>query len=537
MKRIVLPAIVAAIPAIAAAQSPVQADALSQNELRGTARFMGMGGAFTALGGDLSTLGQNPAGIGVYTRSDVGITLDINMRGYKTETAAATYKDNQTKAFVNNLAYIGAMNLDGALRTFNWGVSYGRKVSFDHITRGYNNPVQNSLTNYIAAFSGGYSEADLGFGNNYNPYLDSGCDWLSILAYNSYMINPSNGTSNSYQGLYLPGQTVSDAMYTVRESGYVDEYNIDLGGNVSDLVYWGVGVGISDISYFRYTDYSESMENGRIVSGNYLVRGNAGYNLYNDNHIWGSGWNLKLGLIVRPINELRIGLAVHTPTWYSLNHNYKGYTDYSYYNPNAAEVSGQNPLQGGEETDMASYTSKLNSPWRLMLGVAGVIDNRAIISVDYERMFYNSMTTKRQNFNDYYYTGYVSADDVNDAIGQYYQGANIVRVGLEYRVTPQFSVRLGYNAQTSNVTKDAADGMYEVMTTGTDPSYSFGKTTQYISAGIGYRYKAWYVDAAYVYKNRKSTFHAYTDFDGYEAPSASVTDNNHSIVLSTGFKF
>ena len=104
-------------------------------------------------------------------------------------------------------------------------------------------------------------------------------------------------------------------------------------------------------------------------------------------------------------------------------------------------------------------------------------------------------------------------------------------------MTPQFSLRLGYNAQTSNVTKDAEDGMYEIMTTGTDPSYSFDKTTQYITAGLGYRYKMWYIDAAYVYKNRKSTFHAYTDFNGFEAPSASVTDNNHSIVLSTGFRF
>ncbi|MDE6097419.1 MAG: hypothetical protein K2L80_03620 [Muribaculaceae bacterium] len=535
MKRIILPALLAAVPVIAAAQSPVQADALSQNELRGTARFMGMGGAFTALGGDLSTLGQNPAGIGVYTRSDVGITLDINMRGYKTETPMSLHKENQTKAFVNNLAYVGAMNLDGALRTFNWGVSYGRKTSFDRITMGYNNPVQTSLSNYIAAFSDGYSPDDLAFDyGKYNPYLDSDCDWLSILGYTSYMISPT-GNGKHYNGLFVPGQTVGDAMYMVRESGYVDEYNIDLGGNVSDVVYWGIGVGINDISYFRYTDYSESMENANVVVGDRIVKGNAGFELYNDNHIWGSGWNVKLGLIVRPINELRIGMAVHTPTWYSLNHSYIAETDFSYYDPAMGEIKNLNPHEGNERTELASYSSKLNTPWRLMFGVAGVIDNRAIISLDYERMFYDSMTTKRQGYG--YYNSFESATDVNDAIDQYYQGSNIVRLGLEYRVTPQFSVRLGYNAQTSNVTKDAADGMYEVMTTGTDPSYSFDKTTQYITAGLGYRYKAWYIDAAYVYKNRKSTFHAYTDFNGFEAPSASVTDNIHSIVLSTGFKF
>lgn len=534
MKRILIPAIIAAIPAVAAAQSPVQADALTQTELRGTARFMGMGGAFTALGGDLSTLGQNPAGIGVYSRSDIGITLDINMRNYKSQTPGNTFKDHQTKAIVNNVAYVGAINLDGVMRNFNWGVSYGRVNSFDHITRGYNYPTQTSLTNYIAAFSNGYTPADLDFGENYNPYLDSDCDWLSILGYTSYMINPT-GTNGQYSGLYIPGVTEGDAEYTVRESGYVDEYNIDFGGNIDDIVYWGIGLGINDLSYFRYTNYSESMKDAEVVSGNTMVKGNAGFELVNDNHIWGSGCNVKLGLIVRPVNELRVGLAVHTPTWYSLNHSYRAYTGYSYYDPNKPEIDKENPFAGNEETDWASFSSKLNTPWRLMLGVAGVIDNRAIISVDYERQFYNSMTTKRQSYG--YYSSYESADDVNDAIDSYYKGCDIFRVGLEYRVTPQFSVRLGYNFRSSNVTKDASDGMYEVMTTGTDPSYSFGKTTNTITAGLGYRYKMWYIDAACVFRNRKSTFHAYTDFNGYEAPMASVTDNNNSIVISTGFKF
>ena len=86
MKKIILASMIASLPAMAMAQSTVDAYAISQNEMRGTARFMSMGGAFTALGGDLSVLGQNPAGIGVYRSSEFGATLDINMRGYKTST-------------------------------------------------------------------------------------------------------------------------------------------------------------------------------------------------------------------------------------------------------------------------------------------------------------------------------------------------------------------------------------------------------------------------------------------------------------------
>lgn len=535
MNRLIIPALAVAIPAITMAQSPVEAAALTQDEMRGTARFMAMGGAFTALGGDLSVLGQNPAGIGVYNRSDIGVTLDIDMRSYKTTSSSAQFKNNHTQALCNNVAYVGGSYLGGTLRTFNWGVSYGRKTSFDRIVQGYNVPTETSLTNYIAAFSGGYAPDELGFGSGYNPYQDSDCDWLSILAYNSYMISPASGSGYQYQGLANAGST-GDAQYITRESGYVDEYNIDLGGNIMDLVYWGVGVGINDLNYYRSTYYSESISNATVVSGNYMVNGDAGFNMYNDKNISGTGANVKFGLIIKPINELRIGMAVHTPTWYSLNHSYAASTDYSYYDPAKTE-DRDNPLTGKEDTDYDTFSTKLNTPWRLMFGAAAVLDNRAIVSLDYERIFYSDMSTKRQNYNNYFYGNFVSATDVNDAIDDYYQDANIIRLGLEYRVTPQFSARLGFNTMTSNVTKRAMDGEYEVMTSGTDVSYSFDKTTTYITAGVGYRYKAWYIDATYVHKTRKSEYHAYTDFDGFAGPMSQVTDNNNSLVFSTGFKF
>lgn len=79
------------------------------------------------------------------------------------------------------------------------------------------------------------------------------------------------------------------------------------------------------------------------------------------------------------------------------------------------------------------------------------------------------------------------------------------------------------------------------MTPRLPASYSIDNSTQYITCGLGYRYKGFYVDAAYVHKYRKSTFHGYTPVDGYgqntNAPIADVTDNNNSIVVSVGFKF
>lgn len=534
MKKILFTAIITIAPSLAFAQSTVDAYNLSQTELRGTARFMSMGGAFTALGGDLSTLGQNPAGVGVYRGSEIGATLDLNFRSYDTQTAQGKSKDNQTKAFCNNFGYVGTAWVGSGLRSISWGVTYGRVASFDRIVNGYNNPTSTSLTNYIAGFSGGQSPSDLAFAENYNPYLDSNCDWMSILAYNSFLINDKPGSPNEYQGLYQNG-TVGDALYNVRERGFVDQYNFDIAGNVSDIVYWGIGIGVSDVSYTRDAYYSESMENASITDGgsSSTVTGDAGFHLYNTKHITGSGWNFKAGVIVKPIQSLRLGFAVHTPTYFNLTHGYDAEVDYSFYNPNKSE-SETNPFQGNEYTEWASFDSRIRTPWRIMFGAALVIGNQAIVSVDYERQAYNAMHVKYQ----YDYNSFESDDLVNSNIKDVFQGANIVRVGVEYRVTPQFSLRAGYNAQSCNVKQAAVDGNVEVLTSGTDPSFSLDtKVTQYISCGLGYKYKGWYFDAAYVHKNRESKYQAYTNWDGNIAPSANVKENYNSVVLSVGYKF
>lgn len=548
MKRYLVIA-AAALPALAFAQSAIDAQSVSQSDFKGTARFMSMGGAFTALGGDLSTLIQNPAGIGVYRRSEVGVTVDFNFQNTKTSPSYSPdfpSQNSQTKVYCNNFGYIGSTQLSGAMKTFNWGVTYNRAASFDRVYRGYVARTENSLTNYIASFTSGQGiiPGDMEFvnqGSTYNPYFDSDIDWLSILAYNSYLINPTS--TDTYRGLYMPGATTGDALYNVREKGGIDEYAISFGGNVENVVYWGVTVGITDLNYIRTTYYSESMEDAYVYSGatDSYAQGNAGFELLNRKYINGSGWNLKAGVIIKPVNELRIGLAVHTPTWYRFNQGYDGEVNYSYFNPQYAENTTNNPFQGNEYTDPASFDWRLSSPWKLMVGLAGVVGSNFIISADYQYEGFNNMKMSTPVYGFDYGYGYgvefESNDYLNQDIKDYYKGTNTVRLGLEYRVTPQFSVRAGYNYSDTNVKNEAADGMITVFTSGTDPSYSFDKSIQNICFGLGYKYKSWYIDAAYIYTNRESTYHAYTNFESFRAPQSKITDHNSSLVLSTGFKF
>lgn len=510
------------------AQSAVDAYNFSQSDLRGTARYMSMGGAFTALGGDISSLSQNPAGLGVYRRSEIGATLDISPRRITATTATNRTSTDATKVFCNNFGYIGVANLNSAMRTFAWGVSYNRVGSFNREFTSYNASAPSSLTNYIANFTNnsGVEPSTLTITDKYNPYQQSDADWLSILAYNSLLINDVNG---KYVGLDQNG-TVGDAQSVVRQSGYVDEYNIDFGGNVSDVVMWGLGIGIYDLNFNSTVVYSESMAGAYIPSAEGVMdTGSAEYYLTNYRNVNGSGVNLKFGLIFRPINEFRLGIAVHTPTWYTLSssQNADVYADF-------LPDSGAGAVHVNDEyTDNSYYNFKLNSPWKFMIGAAGVIGSQAIVSLDYERQAYNDMSVKYQDN----WGIYTNDEYVNQDIKNYYKAANIVRLGLEYRLTPRLSARAGYNFTSSTTKQEVLDNQVQVLTAGTDPSYTLNKTANSISAGLGYRWSSFYLDAAYVWRRRDAQFKAFTPYDGIATPTTALAETTNDIVFTLGFRF
>ncbi|MDE6399615.1 MAG: hypothetical protein K2L68_02005, partial [Muribaculaceae bacterium] len=125
----------------------------------------------------------------------------------------------------------------------------------------------------------------------------------------------------------------------------------------------------------------------------------------------------------------------------------------------------------------------------------------------------------------------------------YYQASHTIRLGAEYRLTPSFSVRAGYSYSTSPVKQAARDDRDAIYTSGTLPNYRFDNHTNYITCGFGYRYKQFYVDMAYVYKNINSTYHAYSpdvDYDAgtsYASPQSKLSLNNSQVILSAGFRF
>lgn len=550
MKKSIILALIGIIPMMLMAQSAIDAYQLSQSDLKGTARFMSMAGAFGALGGDLSTLNQNPAGIGVYRSSEIGMSLNLDFQGTETNSMGSIMKADQTKFTCNNFGYVGAVKLDSEVMPyFTWGASFNRVASFDRKYQGFIPSLNTSLSNFVANNTNGWDEGELNM-----SYYDSYAPWLSILAYDSYMIHP-NGNS-SYDGMYQDG-TRGNASFDVREKGYVDEYSINFGGNIMNTLYWGIGFGFTDISYTSASYYDEELTGARVVNtdvdGNEIgtITGNGWYDLGNYQRVKGNGFNFKAGLIFKPINELRLGIAVHTPTYYDLQHEAYAGIEYSY----AKEV--ERPLgdvetiatkEGYVEVDDGYYTYydyDLRTPWRLILSAAGVIGGRGILSMDYEYVGYNNMRVSDADGNEYY----AETGDIEN----YYQASHIIRLGGEYRVTPSFSLRAGYCYQTSpakDVAKNNDIFIYTsgTNTLGTNPAYTFDNSTQYITAGCGYRYKGFYIDMAYVHKARKSEYRAFSSFGEFDemmndykvnnrSNSSTIKDNNNQLVLSVGYKF
>ncbi|MCM1163546.1 MAG: hypothetical protein NC339_04780 [Muribaculaceae bacterium] len=549
MNKTLLATLLATMPMAVMAQSAVDAMSISQGGLRGTARFMSMGGAFTALGGDMSTLNQNPGGIGIYRNSEVSISADLDFNSSKSKADGVSNTENKTRFNCNNFGYIGSVRLNSeAMPFFNWGASYSRVASFNRNYGGrLTNNLQTSYTNLVADYTtaDGWSNTDLCETNSYNPFFSSYAPWSSILMYNAYGINPSAAGANSYVGLYDYDKTApGSAQYFINEKGYIDEYSINFGGNIYETVFWGIGLGITDLDFKQTAYYEESFASDANVpntDASTYASGSASYGLTNQYHIWGSGFNMKFGLIFKPINEFRIGLAVHTPTWYNLSYEGVATMGYDYDSPSYPQGEY---YSGSFTSEYDDFDWDFRSPWRFMAGVAGVIGGRGILSAEYEYRGVQDMKIKDQYGNEW-------ADQKAD-VKYYYKSTNTLRVGAEYRITPGLSLRAGYSWESSPVQErllnpTGSEATY-VYTSGPDdtemhPAFTLDRETQYITCGLGYRYQAFSIDLAYVHRNRKSDYHAFTDYNenstGYlvTAPKAKITDNDNSVVLTLSYKF
>jgi len=490
---------------------------MSRNDLNGTARGIAMGGAFGALGGDVTGIAINPAGLGVYRSSEVVGTMNFSTTAIETNWQNYKSSDDKFKFNFDNLSYIGYYPLGNeTLPWINFGFSYNRLKNFQRQYTAYGRDMKSSLTDYIAHITNG-SEA-LNMDSDYGDPYRSGVPWLGVLGWNGYLIDSDvNDPHNTiYKSPLLEGETV-DPSLKVTENGHIESYDFSVGTNIADKFLLGLTFSITDIYYSMYSKYTEETVDG-------------GFDLMNDFSTEGSGCQIALGAIYRPIDALRFGVSYHSPTWYALTDYFQGRSDQNF-----------NPLSGGSSSaatpDGAYNDYKLSTPHRWTFSAAAILGQSAILSLDYELMDYRGMDLK-------YADGFEDKEN-NYFIDTDFKTSSTVRAGLEYRVTPQFSLRAGYAVMQQPYEKQFKAGNVQVMTVGTIPHYTIEGDISQLSFGLGYKFTPqFYIDAAYVSRTQTDDLYFFPKFieesSGQvllNSTPAQFKNNLNKVAITLGYKF
>lgn len=526
MKRIFILALLSAsFIGSASAQGEMDAFNLSYNGLKGTARSVGMGGAFGALGGDISGIAINPAGIGVYTTSEIVTTMNFTNTRTKTSLYESTEKDSKFKFSFDNIAFVGTVPLHSDVAPLlNFGFSYNRLQSFDrkvklagsYLKQSQSDYIVNRVNNFDNGKGYGIAESDLM--SSAEPFYNRPSEyWLGALAYGTGIMKPTTANGNQYYSVLDQLNKPSiDNYQELRERGSIDSYDFNMGTTFVDMLSAGVTVSLTDISYNISSLYSESYYEDQNTTAS------VGYDMYNTMQTDGTGWQVKAGLIFKPIQELRIGVAYHSPTWYNM-------TDYYQVDMTSYKASGNQYISSAKDNNGDAVTDyKFRTPDKWVFSLAGVIAQRAIISADYELTNYSSMNL--QDADGYELS---STQDIK----QDFRNSSTLRVGAEIRFTPQFTGRVGYMWQQSPV-KDALVngsemGTYPAATSGTITHYSLVGDSHYITYGLGYRFTPhFYTDVAFVMNNRTDDWYSFGGAD-----KAELKTNQFTGLLTLGYKF
>ncbi|MDR0796770.1 MAG: hypothetical protein LBE79_12110, partial [Tannerella sp.] len=372
------------------AQGEIDAFRNSQTDLNGSARSISMGGAFGALGGDMSAMSNNPAGLGIYRSSEVQTTMSVNSSNAESGWTGINTSIRKTKAGFDNLSYVGYFPTanERGIKGWNIGIAYNKVKDFNKSYRAVGRP-QFSLADYAASSAsnaygdkGGIDENNLILTDSYDPYNNRDLDghWLSILGYESGFFGAKYDFTDVYHNAFgvWSGNTwrpssPDEVTMKVGENGSINEYNFSLATNISDFLFLGATLGITTIDYRMSSWHSE-----KFGSADYL-------NLANTLETTGTGYSINIGAIIRPVNTLRLGVAYNSPKWYLLTDHFDAFGE-SYLTSDK-----ENPLMEGYIPEYSYAEYSMQTPGRWIFSAAGIIGNFALISLDYELTDYKNM--------------------------------------------------------------------------------------------------------------------------------------------------
>lgn len=473
------------------AQSHFDALRFSQNYYTGTARFMSMGGAFSALGADLSVLATNPAGLSVYHKGEFSFTPNLFSIETKSNFYGSGAMDNKYAFGLNNIGIAGTIHDDsfGDWKGVSFGVAYNKLNNFNEniVIEGSNE--KGSILDYWMYNSDGISDDKL---NSFGEFL----------AWDNYLLDYVNDQDLIYTNPHwwnggdpVYGQTQRKI---VNRKGGMGSFDFAFSANYRNMLYFGTSLGIQS---FNFEENSTLTESDDLDLLDYTS-----FDYQEHLKITGTGVNFKIGMIIKPIQILRIGLAFHTPTFVSLHEKYYSSLYSIWDTPDADGYSEYESISPNNE-----YDYELTTPLKAIASVAFVIPKIGIISAEYEHVDYSQARLRADDYDFY---------DENNAANRDFTRTQNIRVGGEFLFGP-FSFRAGYALYGNPFSTDA------MRTDALRTNYS---------GGVGLRGDHIYMDIAYVYTTMDDSYLLYTPMNVDErSPELERTMAN--IMLTFGVKF
>ena len=448
-------------------QSQEITDALrySQENLTGTARFRAMSGAFGALGGDLSSININPAGSAIFLNNQIATTLS-NYNTSNNSNYFGTTTTSKDNSFDMNQAggVFVFKDPNNDWRKISVAINYENTNSFSNSLISYGTNPNHSVADYFLNYANGVPLNVL-YNSTYGE-LNYG-EQQAFLGYNAYIINPvdesdpSNSNNTSYNSNVLKGGDYYQEN-TSLATGFNGKLSFNAATSYKDKIYFGVNLNS------HFTDFRQSSsfyeDNNNILEG--IDRVNR-LKFENDLYTHGTGFSFQVGAIAKVSNEIRLGLAYTSPTWYSLSDELS-----------QKLVAVRSNTIGELATDVVdpqitNYFSpyKLQTPSKVSGSFAYVFGKSGLISIDYAIKDYSATRFKPEN--DSYYIG------LNNTMSAILNSTGELRIGGEYKIN-EWSLRGGYRFEQSP---------YKNTTT-------MGNLKGY-SGGFGYNFGATKLDLAY----------------------------------------
>jgi hypothetical protein len=491
------------------AQVPEDAIRYSWLTPNGTARNQALGGAMGSLGGDISATFMNPAGLGLYKTGEIILSPGLNFLNNKSDFRGTTNSNKNRSLNFGTSGIVSGFNTNSN----NW--QSGAFSFAINRTANFNNQVhykgQNDYSSYSEQYAAELSNSNIPIGDQAlnNPSLSLG----TKMAIYTYLIDTAR-VGNSLQVVGLPIYKLNsrEQENLINTTGGITELAFGLAANKNDKLYIGGSLGIPIVNYERNSTYTE-----RDISGN--KNNDFDYSTLTERYTTkGIGVNAKLGIIFKPVESVRVGLALHTPTLYGLKDTYHGdmvtaTEGYAQVKKVSSELLNNNRI--------SSYEYDLVSPWKVLVSgsyvfreVEDVTKQRGFITADVEYINYKAssyQTASTDNSDNSYYEG------VNKSIHEIYKGSFNFRVGGELKFNT-IMARAGF-AHYGNPNKES----------------ELKASRNYISGGLGYRNKGVILDLTYVYGLQKDVNFPYRLGDKANT-YAMVNGNSGNVVLTAGFK-